>query len=154
MMTTLVTMNAAVVAFPSIDGLKVRGPIARLTIATTARITTSRLITTTVSHSGRWFVSGMPGKRQDDEGRDEEELVGHRIEPGAEAGALAGASGDQPVKGVCRPRRDEHQQRRAKPAIDDQQHERGDQDDPQDRQLVREGQVTQGISGTAASVDR
>src|SRR4026209_476139 len=62
MTTTLVRMKAAVVAFPSIDGLKVRGPIARLTIATTARITTSRLITTTVSHSGRWFVSGIAGK--------------------------------------------------------------------------------------------
>jgi len=50
---TLVRMNAAVVIFPHIDGRNVRGPIARFTIATTPMITTSRLMTTTVSHKGR-----------------------------------------------------------------------------------------------------
>ena len=61
MITTLVTMNVAVVSFPHIEGRNVRGPMARFTIATTPTITMSRLITSTVSHSGRWFVSGIHG---------------------------------------------------------------------------------------------
>ena len=52
MITTLVRMKVAVASLPSIEGLKVRGPAARLTIATTPTMTTSRLMTRTVNHNG------------------------------------------------------------------------------------------------------
>src|SRR4029434_2490547 len=61
MITTLVRMNVAVAAFPSSEGRNVRGPTARLTIATTATMTMSRLMTRTVSQMGTWFVTEICG---------------------------------------------------------------------------------------------
>ena len=48
-------MKSAVAALPSGDGRKVRGPTARLTMATVSTMAMSRLITSTVSHSGTRF---------------------------------------------------------------------------------------------------
>ena len=154
MTTTLVTMKVAVVSFPQIDGRNVRGPIARFTIATTPTMTMSRLITSTVSHSGRWLVSGISGQREHDERRHEQQLVGHRIEPRAEARALPGPARDQAVERVGHARHEERDQRGAEIVVDDEQHERRRQHDPQDRELVRKRQVAHGTNDRADDVER
>ncbi len=61
MMTMFARMNVPVASLPSSDGLNVRGPIDRLTIATTPTMTTSRVMTRTVSQMGTWLVSSICG---------------------------------------------------------------------------------------------
>ncbi len=91
-----------------------------------------------------------PRQCQDDERRHKQQLVGHRVEPGAQAGALAGAPRDEAVQRVGQPGEAEDQKRGAEISVDDEQHERGNQGDAQDRQLVGQRQILHG--GTRRAV--
>ena len=81
-----------------------------------------------------------PRQCQHDERRYEEEFVGHRIEPRAEARFLTRAPGDQSVQGVGEARGDEHRQRPAQVTVHDKNHERRDEEHPQQRELIGDGQ--------------
>ena len=134
-------MNVAVATLPSSDGRNVRGPTARLTIATTPTMTTSRLMTSTVSQSGTMVGQRDLRQREHDERRDEQQLVGHRIEPGAEAGRWPVTARDQAVERVGDAGNAEDDQRGAEVAVHRQQDERRNQHDPQNRQLVGQREV-------------
>ena len=91
--------------------------------------------------------------------RDEQQLVGRRIEPRAEAGLLSGPPGDQPVERVGDAGGGEHGQRPAEMAVDDQDDERRDEQHPQQRELIRQRQdrhraLTVGTAGRASRCSR
>ena len=117
-------MNVAVASLPSIEGRKFRGPAASVTIATTPTMTTSRLMTKTVSQSGRWLVSGTPGSVRMTNVVTSSSLSAIGSSHRAKAGALTGAAGDEAVKRVRDTRGQKDDQRPPQIAVDDQQHER------------------------------
>ena len=73
-----------------------------------------------------------------------DEAIAHLQQHGAEARVLAGHPCDEAVERIGQAGNPEHHERRAEMAVDDQQHERRDQHDPQDRQLVGEREVFHG----------
>ena len=127
-----------------------RGPTARLMIATTTTITMSRLITRIVSQAGRWLVSGIVGRGQHDERGDEQQLVRHRIEPCTQARALTSAPRDEPVQGIGNAGDEERYERPPEIAVHHEQHKRWDQHDPENRELVRDGENAHGTAKLSA----
>ena len=85
-------------------------------------------------------VRDVDGSGEHEEGRYEQQLVCHRIEQRPEAGGLAGAPGGQPVEPVRDARNDERDQRPAVEAVQDQNHQTGDQNQTDERELVGDGQ--------------
>jgi len=83
-------------------------------------MTTSRLMIHTVSQIGSGFARCNPGIVSHDERGHEQQLVGHRIEPGAQARLLARPPRDQPVEPVGDARRDEDHERPPEIIVDDE----------------------------------
>ena len=98
-------MKIAVAALPSGDGLKVRGPIARLTIATVSTMPTSRLMTRIGQPQRDAVDEADVRQRQHDEGRHQQQLVGRGIEPGAELALLPRRARGQAVEQIGQRRR-------------------------------------------------
>src|SRR5262249_50348865 len=90
-------------------------------------------------------------QRQHDEGRHQQQLVGGRVEPGAEIGLLAGGAGNQAVERVGDPGGGEDDEGPAEEAVHDQQHERRDQQHSQQRELVGDGENRRGHGSASAS---
>ena len=91
----------------------------------------------TVNQTGSRLARPRPGIDEHDERRHEQELVGHRIEPGAELRLLTGPPRDQAVEAVGRAGRGEHHQRPAEMPIQHQNHEGRNQQHSEQRQLIR-----------------
>ena len=78
-----------------------------------------------------------------DEGRDEEELVGRRIEVGAERRLRPREAGDRAVEPIGQARGDEDAERLAVAEVLEQDEEDRDGDDAEERQEVRDGENVQ-----------
>ena len=71
---------------------------------------------------------------------EQQQLVGHRVEPGPERRLLPRAPGDEAVERVGDAGRDERGQRPPELAVQHQDHERRDEQHPEQRDLVRDGE--------------
>ena len=130
----------AVAIFPKIDGRNVRGPIARLTIATVSTMTTSRLMIRTVSQSGSRFARPRLRQRQHDEGASR--AAACRPSDRAMRRALVFCPERRRDAGrrapSVRPAHAKHDQRPSEIPVDDEDHERRNQQHAKQRELIRQ----------------
>ena len=100
----------------------------------------SRLSTSTVSQSGSLRDRREARHRQHDEHRRQQQLVGHRVEPGADRRLLPREARDQAVERVGEGRDRERHQRPAGPRIQHAQREHRDEQQTQQRELIGGGE--------------
>ena len=134
-------MNAAVVAFPRNDGLNVRGPTARLTMATTPTMTTSRLMTVTVSQSGRWLVRGIAGRVRTTNVVTSSSLSAIGSSQAPRLVRWPARRAMRPSSASVRPATLKTISAPPEVPVDNEQDERGNQRDSQNRQLVGQREI-------------
>jgi hypothetical protein len=119
---------------------------------TVVTMNVSREIVRIVSWMGMWFGRlvggeqlGMVRDGQADQPRDEEQLVGDRVEEGAERGRLPQVAGDEAVEGVRDGRPEEQEEGHPGLVGEDADDEERNRNEPQERQLVGEREVPQDL---------
>ena len=86
-----------------------------------------------------------PGEGKHDDGAADQQFVRNRIEDGAHRGLLTESARDQAVERVGHRGHHEDGQSGAHAVVDDQGDEDGNENDPEDRQLVRQGQYVRAV---------